>query len=85
MQEFPPTSKLDPNVYGDQTSKITKEHIINSLDGLTVDQVRDLVLGFLSFKFGFDYFEHSLADKTLITILLRSFLCRPLRRTSFIY
>ncbi|XP_023545376.1 linoleate 9S-lipoxygenase 6-like [Cucurbita pepo subsp. pepo] len=38
LQEFPPTSKLDPNVYGDQTSKITKEHIINSLDGLTVDQ-----------------------------------------------
>lgn len=39
MQEFPPTSKLDSKVYGDQTSKITKEHIENNIDGLSIDEV----------------------------------------------
>ncbi|XP_027367735.1 probable linoleate 9S-lipoxygenase 5 isoform X1 [Abrus precatorius] len=38
LQEFPPVSKLDPKVYGDQTSKIAKEHIEINLDGLTVDE-----------------------------------------------
>ncbi|CAH9073721.1 unnamed protein product [Cuscuta epithymum] len=38
LQEFPPKSKLDPNVYGDQTSKITKEHIQDKLDGLSVEE-----------------------------------------------
>ncbi|KAM1694280.1 hypothetical protein ACFX1X_033742 [Malus domestica] len=38
LQEFPPASKLDPKVYGDQNSTITKEHIKNNLDGLTVDE-----------------------------------------------
>ncbi|KAM3356251.1 putative linoleate 9S-lipoxygenase 5 [Capsicum galapagoense] len=37
MQEFPPTSKLNPEVYGNQTSKITREHIETYMDGLTVD------------------------------------------------
>ncbi|GMN43851.1 hypothetical protein TIFTF001_013046 [Ficus carica] len=36
LQEFPPASKLDPKVYGDQNSKITEAHIKNSLDGLGV-------------------------------------------------
>ncbi|KAK7337783.1 hypothetical protein VNO77_18370 [Canavalia gladiata] len=38
LQEFPPTSKLDPKVYGDQTSTIRKEHIESNMDGLTVDK-----------------------------------------------
>ncbi|RCU25590.1 hypothetical protein DVA69_18955, partial [Acinetobacter baumannii] len=38
LQEFPPASKLDPKVYGDQTSTITEQHIRNNLDGLTVDE-----------------------------------------------
>ncbi|XP_057439389.1 probable linoleate 9S-lipoxygenase 5 isoform X2 [Lotus japonicus] len=38
LQEFPPASKLDPEVYGDQASKIRKEHIQGNLKGLTVDE-----------------------------------------------
>lgn len=38
LTEFPPTSKLDPKVYGDQTSKITPDHIRNQLDGLSIDE-----------------------------------------------
>ncbi|RZC47531.1 hypothetical protein C5167_040493 [Papaver somniferum] len=38
LQEFPPTSKLDPQVYGDHTSSITKEHIEKNLNGLTVNE-----------------------------------------------
>ncbi|XP_073039929.1 LOW QUALITY PROTEIN: probable linoleate 9S-lipoxygenase 5 [Primulina eburnea] len=38
LTEFPPTSKLDPKVYGDQTSKITPDHIRDQLDGLSIDQ-----------------------------------------------
>ena len=45
LQEFPPTSKLDPKVYGDQNSTITRENIENSLDGLTIEEV--MVLGSL--------------------------------------
>ncbi|XP_021817422.1 probable linoleate 9S-lipoxygenase 5 [Prunus avium] len=36
LQEFPPASKLDPKVYGDQSSRITEQDIGNNLDGLTV-------------------------------------------------
>lgn len=38
LQEFPPLSKLDPNLYGDQNSSIQAKHIENSLDGLTIDE-----------------------------------------------
>ncbi|KAF4353910.1 hypothetical protein F8388_007414 [Cannabis sativa] len=38
LQEFPPTSKLDPSIYGNQTSNITESHIINNLDGLSVNE-----------------------------------------------
>jgi hypothetical protein len=39
LQEFPPTSKLDPKVYGNQNSAIREEHIENNMNGQTVDQV----------------------------------------------
>ncbi|XP_043691952.1 probable linoleate 9S-lipoxygenase 5 isoform X1 [Telopea speciosissima] len=38
LKEFPPASKLDPNVYGNQTSSITREQIEEKLNGLTVDE-----------------------------------------------
>ncbi|KAK1683493.1 hypothetical protein QYE76_044341 [Lolium multiflorum] len=38
LQEFPPVSKLDPAVYGPPESAITEEHIIGSLDGMSVKQ-----------------------------------------------
>ncbi|CAN4091350.1 unnamed protein product [Withania somnifera] len=38
LQEFPPASKLDPEVYGNQTSSITREHIEKNMDGPTVDE-----------------------------------------------
>ncbi|XP_059460920.1 probable linoleate 9S-lipoxygenase 5 [Corylus avellana] len=38
LQEFPPTSKLDPKVYGNQNSAIREEHIENNLNGQTIDQ-----------------------------------------------
>ncbi|PQQ09332.1 linoleate 9S-lipoxygenase 5 chloroplastic [Prunus yedoensis var. nudiflora] len=38
LQEFPPTSKLDPYVYGNQNSSIREEHIEKNMDDLTVEQ-----------------------------------------------
>ncbi|KAG1342265.1 Lipoxygenase [Cocos nucifera] len=38
LEEFPPTSKLDPKTYGDHTSSITAAHIEKNLEGMTVDQ-----------------------------------------------
>ncbi|XP_021897181.1 linoleate 9S-lipoxygenase 5, chloroplastic-like [Carica papaya] len=38
LQEFPPASKLDPRVYGNQHSSITKEHIEKNMNRLTVDE-----------------------------------------------
>ncbi|KAJ0982301.1 hypothetical protein J5N97_010556 [Dioscorea zingiberensis] len=38
LKEFPPSSKLDPEKYGDQKSRITPSHIENNLNGLTVEQ-----------------------------------------------
>ncbi|KAB2620822.1 linoleate 9S-lipoxygenase 5 [Pyrus ussuriensis x Pyrus communis] len=41
LQEFPPASKLDQKAYGDQTSRITKEHITHNLKGLSIDEAID--------------------------------------------
>ncbi|XP_020211492.1 probable linoleate 9S-lipoxygenase 5 [Cajanus cajan] len=38
LHEFPPASKLDSKVYGDQTSTIRKKHIESNMDGLTVNE-----------------------------------------------
>ncbi|XP_065863329.1 linoleate 9S-lipoxygenase 5-like isoform X2 [Euphorbia lathyris] len=38
LQDFPPTSKLDPAEFGNQNSSITKEHIKGNMNGLNVDQ-----------------------------------------------
>ncbi|XP_054784874.1 seed linoleate 9S-lipoxygenase-3-like [Prosopis cineraria] len=38
LEEFPPRSKLDSQVYGDQTSKITKQQLEINMGGLTVDK-----------------------------------------------
>ncbi|XP_061370324.1 linoleate 9S-lipoxygenase-like [Gastrolobium bilobum] len=38
LQEFPPQSKLDKQLYGDNTSTITREHLEPNLGGLTVEQ-----------------------------------------------
>ncbi|KAK9076989.1 hypothetical protein SSX86_005324 [Deinandra increscens subsp. villosa] len=38
LEEFPPTSKLDFNVYGNQNSSIKPSHIEKNLDGLTIDE-----------------------------------------------
>ncbi|KAL3516082.1 hypothetical protein ACH5RR_022984 [Cinchona calisaya] len=38
LQEFPPKSKLNPEVYGNQNSTITREEIDNKLDGLSIEE-----------------------------------------------
>ncbi|KAL7585497.1 hypothetical protein Lser_V15G44872 [Lactuca serriola] len=39
LKEFPPTSKLDVHVYGNQNSSIKPHHIEKNLNGLKVDEV----------------------------------------------
>ncbi|KAK6804967.1 hypothetical protein RDI58_002751 [Solanum bulbocastanum] len=38
LQEFPPTSKLDPTLFGEQRSTVSEEHVKHNLDGLTIEQ-----------------------------------------------
>ncbi|XVF06077.1 hypothetical protein REPUB_Repub06bG0017300 [Reevesia pubescens] len=38
LEEFPPTSKLDPKIYGNQDSLVRKEHIECNIHGYTVEQ-----------------------------------------------
>ncbi|KAI3752462.1 hypothetical protein L2E82_24495 [Cichorium intybus] len=39
LKEFPPTSKLDVEIYGNQNSSIKPHHIVKNLNGLEVDEV----------------------------------------------
>ncbi|XP_073133793.1 linoleate 9S-lipoxygenase 5-like [Henckelia pumila] len=41
LTEFPPTSKLNSALYGDQNSKITRDHVEKNMDGLTVEEALD--------------------------------------------
>ncbi|CAI9102208.1 OLC1v1000442C2 [Oldenlandia corymbosa var. corymbosa] len=41
LKEFPPRSKLNPEIYGKQDSTITREQVENMLDGLTVDKAME--------------------------------------------
>ncbi|KAL8234443.1 hypothetical protein R6Q59_020543 [Mikania micrantha] len=38
LEEFPPSSKLDPDEFGNQTSSITKKHLEPNMNNLTVEQ-----------------------------------------------
>ncbi|CAA2967314.1 probable linoleate 9S-lipoxygenase 5 isoform X2 [Olea europaea subsp. europaea] len=38
LEEFPPTSKLDPEKYGNQNSSFTREHIETNMNGLTISE-----------------------------------------------
>ncbi|KAL1806544.1 probable linoleate 9S-lipoxygenase 5 [Daucus carota subsp. sativus] len=38
LHEFPPASRLDPEIYGNQTSSIKFEHIEQNMNGLTIEE-----------------------------------------------
>lgn len=38
LQSFPPSGHLDEQIYGSQQSEITPEHILKSLDGISVEE-----------------------------------------------
>ncbi|KAL8464800.1 hypothetical protein ACS0TY_034339 [Phlomoides rotata] len=38
VKEFPPTSNLDPEVYGDQSSAMAWHHVKDHMDGITIDE-----------------------------------------------
>ncbi|XP_030534865.1 probable linoleate 9S-lipoxygenase 5 isoform X2 [Rhodamnia argentea] len=42
LEEFPPASKLDPKIYGNQSSSIREELIQKQLNGLTVEQAIEM-------------------------------------------
>lgn len=41
LEVFPPTSKLDPSIYGSPESAIKEEHIIGHLNGMSAQQALD--------------------------------------------
>ncbi|KAE8669624.1 Linoleate 9S-lipoxygenase 5 [Hibiscus syriacus] len=41
LREFPPTSKLDPEIYGNQHSSIREDDIKDNIDGLSVQEALD--------------------------------------------
>jgi Lipoxygenase len=45
IQEFPPTSNLDPMVYGNQKSTIKEEDILKNIEGFTVNKVNKEIEG----------------------------------------
>ena len=57
LQEFPPKSKLDSQLYGDNTSTITKENLEPNLGGLTVEQVNSHFFFFIFFTYTVHCFE----------------------------
>lgn len=54
-QEFPPASKLDPTVYGNQKSTIKEEHILKNLEGFTVLKVNKQIEGNNLYKYKTKY------------------------------
>ena len=53
LQAFPPVSRLDPEIYGQQESALREEHISGYLNGLTVQQVTFFI--YRAFKFFLTY------------------------------
>lgn len=54
LHNFPPVSKLDPQIYGPQESALKEEHIVGHLNGMTVQEVK-LILNKLENTFDINH------------------------------